>query len=50
LRGDIGPLWSHHVLQLLCHQDLNTADVDHTAQAVLHLLQTQQANRHAVST
>nr|WP_315247523.1 DegT/DnrJ/EryC1/StrS family aminotransferase [uncultured Albidiferax sp.] len=50
LRDDIGPLWSHHVLQLLCHQDLNTADVDHTAQAVLHLLQTQQANRHAVST
>nr|WP_315229094.1 DegT/DnrJ/EryC1/StrS family aminotransferase [uncultured Albidiferax sp.] len=50
LPGDIGPLWSHHVLQLLCHQDLNTADIDHTARAVLHLLKTQQAHRQPFST
>jgi perosamine synthetase len=50
LPGDIGPLWSHHVLQLLCHQDLNTADINHTARAVLGLLQAQQATRHPVST
>jgi perosamine synthetase len=42
-------LWSHHVLQLLCHQDLNTADINHTARAVLGLLQAQQATRHPVS-
>lgn len=40
--GDVGPLWSHHVLQLLCHQDLDLADIDRTAQAILHLLQMQQ--------
>lgn len=25
--GDMGPLWSQHVLQLLCHQDLSAADI-----------------------
>lgn len=24
---DMGPLWSQHVLQLLCHQDLSAADI-----------------------
>ena len=43
LPQDMGPLWSHHVLQLLCHQDLSTADIDHTAEMLLHLLKTQQA-------
>ena len=38
LAGDQGPLWSRHVLQLLCHQDLTEADVVYTAQAVLALL------------
>ena len=38
LAGDMGPQWSHHVLQLLCHQDLSSADirraVDHLRTAV----------------
>jgi hypothetical protein len=38
LDGDVGPLWSQHVLQLLCHQDLSKADIDDTAQAILGLL------------
>ena len=38
LPGDLGPLWSRHVLQLLCHQDLSAADVAHTARATLRLL------------
>lgn len=38
LEGDVGPKWSHHVLQLLCHQDLSDADVDHTAHAILKML------------
>jgi dTDP-4-amino-4,6-dideoxygalactose transaminase len=35
---DVGPLWSHHVLQLLCHQNLSAADVTRTALATLSLL------------
>lgn len=35
---DVGPSWSHHVLQLLCHQDLSEADVMRTALATLRLL------------
>ena len=27
MAGDVGPLWSRHVLQLLCHQDLSAADI-----------------------
>ena len=27
LEGDQGPMWSHHVVQVLCHQDLDDADV-----------------------
>lgn len=27
LAGDQGLLWSHHVLQFLCHQDLSAADI-----------------------
>lgn len=40
LAGDVGPLWSQHILQLLCHQDLSAADVECTAYAVLELLQS----------
>ncbi|WP_394788760.1 DegT/DnrJ/EryC1/StrS family aminotransferase [Rhodoferax sp.] len=43
LPQDVGPLWSHHVLQLLCHQDLSAADIDRTASMLVHLLQIQQA-------
>ena len=40
LAGDVGLLWSRHVLQLLCHQDLSIDDVTRTADAVrLHLPQ-----------
>lgn len=39
LPGDVGPLWSRHILQLLCHQDLSTADIDATASAVIDHLQ-----------
>jgi perosamine synthetase len=38
LAGDVGPAWSEHVLQLLCHQDLSTADVDSTARALIHFI------------
>lgn len=39
LDGDVGPLWSQHVLQLLCHQDLDEDDIKRTALAILDLLQ-----------
>ena len=42
LDGDVGPLWSQHVLQLLCHQDLSVADIERTALAILSLLPAQQ--------
>lgn len=28
LAGDHGKLWSHHILQIACHQDLNDVDLD----------------------
>jgi dTDP-4-amino-4,6-dideoxygalactose transaminase len=36
--GDHGALWRTHVLQLLCHQDLTDAQVDHTADLLAHHL------------
>ncbi len=42
LAHDHGPLWSHHVLQLLCHQDLSAVDVDCTATALLDALRIQE--------
>ena len=38
LEGNVGPSWSRHVVQLLCHQDLDQAAIDRTARAVLALL------------
>lgn len=38
LTDDVGPDWSEHVLQLLCHQDLHDRDIDRVAAAVLGLL------------
>lgn len=38
IAGDVGPLWSQHVLQLICHQDLSEGDIEHTAVAILNLL------------
>ena len=43
LEGDVGPLWSRHVLQLLCHQDLSAADIERTSLAVLSLLPAKRA-------
>jgi perosamine synthetase len=36
--GDQGALWSRHVIQLLCHQDLDAAHIDQVAAAILGLL------------
>lgn len=41
--GDVGPSWSHHVLQLLCHQNLDASAITHTALATLRLLSAPQA-------
>lgn len=43
LDRDVGRLWSHHVLQLLCHQDLSETDIERTARAILNLLSTDHA-------
>jgi perosamine synthetase len=40
IENDVGPLWSQHVLQLLCHQDLSRADIERTCRATLALLAT----------
>ena len=39
LPGDAGALWSRHVLQFLCHQDLRPDDIARTVQATLRVLQ-----------
>lgn len=38
LANDVGLQWSHHVLQLLCHQDLSAADIKRTARSVIALV------------
>lgn len=35
--GDSGPAWSHHVLQIGCHQDLADDDVDQIANLLLQI-------------
>lgn len=40
LKDDVAPLWRYHILQLLCHQDLNEAAIQATSHAVLALLRT----------
>ena len=39
LEGDTGSMWSRHVLQLLCHQDLRPEDITSTSRAILRVLQ-----------
>lgn len=39
--NDAGPRWSRHVLQLLCHQDLNETDIIRIATVTLQLLRRQ---------
>jgi len=38
LPGDVGVRWSHHVLQLLCHQDLEPTDIERVGHAMRQLL------------
>ena len=38
LAGDQGPLWSTHVLQLLCHQSLSVDEADWTIATIRHTL------------
>ena len=40
IEGDQGVLWSHHVLQLACHQDLSDADLDSFVHCLLRLYAT----------
>ncbi|MEF8735581.1 MAG: DegT/DnrJ/EryC1/StrS family aminotransferase [Candidatus Accumulibacter necessarius] len=42
--NDVGPYWSRHLLQLLCHQDLDEADITRTAIAIRSLLSDSQAS------
>ena len=37
LPGDHGVTWSHHVLQLACHQDMQPSDLDQFVQALIRL-------------
>lgn len=37
--GDTGHQWSRHLLQLLCHQSLGSADISYCAQVLRHALQ-----------
>lgn len=37
LAGDVGKEWSHHVLQLACHQDLSPSDIDTMVRALVRL-------------
>ena len=39
--GDVGPLWSHHVLQLLCHQDISDSDIQKIALTITRVLADQ---------
>ena len=40
ITGDTGTLWSHHILQLACHQDLTDADIQTIANAIIQLYAT----------
>jgi len=42
LQNDAGPVWSRHVLQLLCHQDLRPEDITSTSCAMLRVLRVLQ--------
>lgn len=43
LAHDVGADWSHHVLQLLCHQDLSAQDIEHAALRVASALRNSAA-------
>jgi perosamine synthetase len=46
--GDAGPQWSRHVLQLLCHQNLDDNDIDNISLTMRDLI-TSKATSPAVS-
>ena len=48
LEGDTGSMWSRHVLQLLCHQDLRPDDITGTSRAILRVLQKPNSTPSAV--
>lgn len=43
LDSDTGTQWSRHVLQLLCHQNLEVADIDTISAAVLDIISNNEA-------
>ena len=45
--GDQGLVWSHHVLQLACHQDISDHDLEVFVQALLQLYAAAPARPHA---
>lgn len=51
LAGDAGQLWSHRIIQFLCHQSLGEADIERTVREVQRLLNPSPAStpdpRHA---
>lgn len=42
IAGDTGSLWSRHLIQFLCHQDLSEQDVHKVATRLVELLQSAQ--------
>jgi perosamine synthetase len=44
VRDDVGASWRHHVLQLLCHQDLRESDITRTALATLSLVSSSHSS------
>lgn len=40
IEGDHGPAWSHHVLQIGCHQDLRDADIEFIADTLIRVFET----------
>lgn len=42
MAGDVGLQWSHHVLQLLCHQDLHDSDIERTAAKIKDMLRCRE--------
>lgn len=49
LPGDVGTEWSHHVLQLACHQDLTASDLDAVVQALTRLYVSQAKASHTIT-
>jgi perosamine synthetase len=48
LAHDVGADWSRHVLQLLCHQDLDEIDIRRSAARLIALLQSNAAPQDSI--